>query len=258
MFNKLISIAVLAFSLGACSNLQSTNPNPRTEIPELPGAKSWGLQLEAVSAHSYEATNDASARPPASRPKLEKSTSFIGGLSYSPLDDLNLALDLDPVRLSWSAAAKYQFLGANFAEKTQGNFSGLFYVRAGIGGYTKKGDQKGEFGPGGYPWKGSISNQFAMTGLSFGYRFNEKAMAYVGNSYGTYSVKTSISQDAANGDAGGSYSFKDGGKADTIGGGLVLTLHNSYLVLGVDYAHVDYNNTAELFDTTYRVGLVLF
>ena len=258
MLSKLFLIIGLALSLSACSSLQSTTPNPKTEIPELAGTKSWGFQLEGASAHRYMATSDASARPPTHSPSLQKASSFSGGISYAFLEKLNVGLDLDPVNAKLSLVAKYQFLGSTFAEKQTGNFSGLIHVRTGGGGISKKGDQKGEFGPGGYPWKGSITSQFSTIGLSLGYRFDDKVMAYLGNSQGTYKVSTSITQDAANGDAGGSYDYKDSGKASTTGGGFVISLEDSYLMLGVDYSHVDYTNTTELFDTTYRIGLVLF
>lgn len=255
MFNKVLIFSFFTATLAACSNLQSTNPNPRTEIPELPAANSWGFQLEGVSAHSYEATGDASARPVTNKPKLTKSASFSGGVNYSPYDALSVGLELDPIHFSLSAVGKYQFLGAGHSEP--GHFTGLLHARFGTGATSKKGDQKGEFGPGGYPWKGSINNQFAMAGVSLGYRLNEKILAYIGNSYGSYNIKTSITQDAANGDAGGSYNFNDKGRAETIGGGIVFGMENaSLLILGVDYAHVDYGGTTEVFDTAYRIGLV--
>lgn len=250
---------LLIFFISACSQLQVTSPNPKTEIPELPGTQSIHIQIEGNSAHTYKATNDASARPPTtSRPSVEKSGTLSAGFGYSPIAPIEFGADVDPFNGLGSLFAKYQAFGETFNNSQEGNISGLIHARLGGAYVTKKGDQKGEFGPGGYPWKGSIQSEFINAGVSLGYRVTPTALAFIGNSYGIYWNKTKIDQTAANGDAGGTYNLSAVGRAQDFGGGVVLSFNSVYLVLGLDYSHIGYATDSDVYDTNYRVGVVLF
>ena len=167
-------------------------------------------------------------------------------------------MEVNPVHANGSLYGKYQFLGSTFSESQEGSISGMLHARFGGSSLTKSGDQKGVFGPGGYPWKGTIKGSFAAAGLSFGYRLNEQALAFAGGSYGNYGVSTQITQDAANGDAGGSYSDSSKGNAQTYGGGVVVRFNHIMLVLGGDYSIVKYDGVSTLYDTSYRVGFVFY
>lgn len=256
MKNYFLGIFIL-FLLTACSGLEIVTPNPRTEVPELPGAGVIHFQAEGTNAHQYEATTDASARPPTFNRKLEKAGAFVGSIAYSPIDPLAFGFEIDPVHINFAAYAKYQFLGGTFLQGGPGNFSGMVYLRAGGGSRSKSGNQNGTFGAGGYPWKGTITNQMAMSGLSFGYRFTESLMTYAGASYGGYWLKTNIDQESANGNAGGNYKDSAKGSAQVYGGGVAVNLGNALLLVGADYSFVNYNITSgELYDTTAHIGII--
>ena len=78
---KKILLTGLFFLLNACSELQIVNPNPKIEVPELPGANQVRFQLEGSNAHKYQSTSDASARPPSfTNRTLEKSSNLAGSL----------------------------------------------------------------------------------------------------------------------------------------------------------------------------------
>lgn len=250
--------AIFIFT-SACSELQITNPNPRTEIPELPGSRSLHFQLEGASAHTYRSTSDASARPPnTSKPSVEKSGALTAGLGYSPVPQFEFGVDASPFNGMGSLFAKYQLLGESFGQSEVGNFSAMIHMRGGGGYISKKGDQKGEFGPGGYPWKGSMQTTFAMGGISLGYRLLDNTLLFAGNSYGAYWVNSNIEQSAVTGDSGGTYKLSAMGRAQTFGGGVVLNFSALYLILGVDYNHIGYATDDDVYDTNYRVGLVFF
>ena len=256
MGSKSLVILFGVLSTVACSELQIDNPNPRTEVPELPG-QGFHVQLEGSNAHKFQSTSDASARPPSFQNRtLEKSSNTTAAAGYSPIDNLDFGLEWDPFHGNGALVGKYQFLGESGHESKEGNISGLLHARFGGGSVSKSGDQKGVFGPGGYPWKGKIQTTYTAIGASFGYRVNEQLLGFAGASFGNYGVKTNINQDAANGDAGGSYSDSVNGNAQTVGLGVVLYLNYVNFVIGGDYTTVKYSGADTLNDSSYHVGVI--
>jgi hypothetical protein len=69
------------------------------------------------------------------------------------------------------AKLQYQIFGEPTQKAKDSNFSMSIFASGSAPSESKSGDQKGTFGPGGYPWKATISTSAISYGLSTGYRW---------------------------------------------------------------------------------------
>lgn len=241
-----------------CTSVQVGNPNPRIDTPELPPAKTLSYDANATSSHNYEGTTNAGERPPSySNRRLERSIGVYTGMGWSPVERTQVAFEFDPINANVSLIFRYQLLGESLEKRQAGNFSALLQGRVGGSAWNKRGNQDRLWGPGGYPWKVQTSSQYAMAGLSLGYRFSEKVLGYAGAAFGSYSLKMEINQDQTDSDPGGVYKHNDSGYGQTYGGGLMFNFTKVFsLVTGGEYSFTDYSSTNEIYDLQYRVGVL--
>jgi hypothetical protein len=134
------------------------------------------------------------------------------------------------------------------------------YGRLGvIGGWGKSGDNKGEFGPGGYPWSSERSGSFINAGVSVGYAITPWFMPFMGYAAGSSIMEADVKQTAANGDAGGNYHNEFRGKMTTWGGGVQLFGEKTRLSLGAQRSRTrvggySIQRSSVLFSLEIRIG----
>ncbi len=219
---KNILLIIFLSILSACSHIKVQVPQAAVMPSELLKKDAWELGIRSQASRLHTASQDASARPPTFDNDDTTSALITGDLFYAPLDRLQFGAGISSDVGVYGGIA-YQFLGNPWAERKIGWSAALkFDVYAGSTG--KKGDQNGEFGPGGYNWKADLSVVSVGGGLSVGYRFHESFMTFLGASQLSHKIKSTIKQDPSdNGtDPGGSYSQSPTGSSSTIGLGFMV------------------------------------
>lgn len=196
--------------LNACSSLSVDLPVSRFELPETNGREAHRTQISAQleSSHKYEMTPDAGVRPPNfSRPTIDTEAAFGAHGSYGIADHFDLSLKTSLGRSPWMLFGKYQILGENLENATEGNVSLALTGGVGYAQSTNKGDQNGTFGAGGYNWEGQITTLATDAALIAGYRASDSVLFYASGFYSNYRMEAKINQSASdNGlSAGGEY-----------------------------------------------------
>lgn len=232
---KWAASCLLAHALMGCSSLQIIVPLPHVEVPEVQGPPQNLLYMETQGGIAFEATSDASARPPnlssAKTTDLGNLPALGVGISFEKLSRLQLSLggamlgsSLTSFVTGLQCKLQYQILGEPTQTAKDGNFSLSVFASGAAPSESKSGDQKGNFGPGGYPWKATISTSAITYGLSTGYRFAPGTLVYLGAAMSSPTVKVTIDQSATNdnSDLGGNYSLSSPLRNQTVTLGFVF------------------------------------
>ncbi len=207
----------------SCAELRIATLTPIVEPPEAIGRKGrialdGGIQQQG----EWKVTDDASSRPPtlnAQHGNLQTGY-FLGGM-IGLTEKLEVGLRASGVT-DLAARLKWQIFGDAMS---QGNEGGLSFAVFSSYSYNKdsaNGDQDGEFGPGGYPWKAEGQISSWQGGVSAGYRFTPSILGFLGYAYGNYNGKYKIEHTPANADLGGTYTGTMSGRGQSGSLGLVF------------------------------------
>ena len=241
--------------LMGCQSLDVNLPAPRIESPESVGMKKFIIGGTVTGAGKFRATSNAGERPP-----NLTDTALAGALNVGPVgeygitDHLSTGLEIDIGGANSSifgqGRIKYQLMGSTWTKKETGPQLSI-WVRGGSGSGSEEGNQKVEFGSGGYPWTGTITDTMIGSGISFGYRTSERTLLYTGFAADKHSLKAEINQSAAtdNSDPGGTYSRTYSGKASALG----LGVRFSWRIFALDIYST--YNTATFDDTAKATGV---
>lgn len=217
----ILSLSAALF-LSACADVKIRTPVLSVAPSELLRPNNAELSLRGDPARQETTTLDASDRPP-TWDNINDGTGLMAlGLNYGLIENLQIGLALT-TDIGLTGQVAYQFLGKPWAEAQPG-WSALVHGDLAYTSASKSGDQNGNFGSGGYPWKATINMSALGAGLSAGYRWNATWMAFAGASYESFGVTTKINQDA-NSDGsspGGSYSQTNNGNSMATGVGLMI------------------------------------
>jgi len=250
-------LLALGMNLCACAGLNSVLVTPPVEAPVVAGPSgNWRFALGSVPTHEYEFTDDASERPPdLTHPEMEEATATRGiflNVGYLPVERLQIGVDFHPFYLSLvEPKVKFQFLG-----RPGEGFQAALLGRVGFTSVQKDGDQNGNFGPGGYDWKGKTSGQSFSGGLSLGYYASPTVLIYVGGNYGAMKVKADLDHEESSDhlSPAAHYSVDDKGSLLSLGAG-VLFGTQSLITVGYNYSEVDYEKTPTVFGHELVVSL---
>ena len=250
---KFLSALGLGVTVAGCASVDSHFVNPQVESPVVRGqAGLVGIGFGAVPGHTYEFTSDGSQRPPdLTDPDIENFTSLFVDGTYVARERLQLGLEIHPTNVGAEPKIRWQAVG----DGAQGFQFSLF----GRGGYTfttEKGDQSGEFGPGGYDWDASSQGFSGSAGFSAGYFLKDGILIYLGSAYGVTSAKANIDHKLSdNGTSpAANYKVDDQGKLWSVGVGLELQFRTAIL-LGLTYTEIDYDKLPVDYTTQYTIGL---
>jgi len=200
----------LCLSLTACSTFTPLGPVALVESPEIAETQKAGPEFytRLEGTQEFEFANDASARPLTvnNPPKYSTNSDLVVGLRKTIAPRLQISGALPTSFLVTTSAGrtaiKYQFLGHTYEENPNPTVLASIFAHGYYARRENGGNQKGTFGSGGYPWKARGEYMGADLGLSFGYRWSPKGMAFVGGSIQNFGVKGDIEQDlSADGDS---------------------------------------------------------
>ena len=221
---KFSSFKFLPFLLlGACTSLQTNTPVAQVMPSENVAAEELEAAFRAESSRLHTITDDASNRPPTISNKNEGSNLLLSSLNYGANDRLQFGGGVIGLFQGFYGQSRFQFLGSP-RNQNQIGWSGGVHGEIYTTYSGNSGDQKGTFGPGGYNWKAKATTQAIGGGVSFGYRWNQGNMAYIGTTYNVFQIKSSINQDptADGSDPGANYDFTNDGHSMATGIGWVI------------------------------------
>lgn len=243
----------VVLALCACTSLSVDIPAPEVRLPEVAGrsfAGSAGVGL--VPASRVTVTRSANTRPPQVGDPETKASAEIPILADIGLwRRAQIGVQLGPVGSAAIANGTVQILGEP-AETTQvGNMPLSIYGRYGSASGYASGDQGVIFGPSGFPWRAKARVRISGVGASFGYRPVERVLLYTGYAIDWYRADAEIVQAPSSDgtSAGGTYRFKQGGRAETAAVGVCWGIRNTF-TLQVLYHDLDWTNTGRLSQLT--------
>lgn len=219
-----IQLCVIALLGVSCTSVVLRGPVAEVMPPRPIQQDDWSWDvIKYKSEYQFTLTDDASERPPSlntvKESTLDKKGFFHTGLSYGLIQNLSLGLDL-----AGGLAPRVQYtipIGAGDAERSQylSVFASYQADSSSIGG-----DQKGKYGPGGYPWRASTKTTEKMIGISYGIKPTESAMMYLGVAHNEFSSSADIDQSAApeNGSLAAQYNVNATGRSNTVAVGIVV------------------------------------
>lgn len=241
----LILSAVLVFA--GCASVRTDNANPTLQTPILTKSERRGFNLELGSSDRIKFTEDASLRPPVLNNVYSRTNDLRANFAYGINEwmDVSIGATSNP---GLNLTSRVHLMGD---DKSTWLAAGTFFAS-----YDKKyesGDQKGNFGPGGYNWNATTSAVLGSVGVSVGYRFSENMLLIFNGGVGKTTAKLDIQQDAANGDPGGNYSTTLEAPLTNAGFGLTFGQRTLYTV-GFMYTHKEWkdNNLGDT-STTHTV-----
>ena len=224
----LLSLAALA--LGACADVKIKTPVATVAPSELLRDGTGEVSFRSDPARLQTTTLDASERPP-TFDNLNEGTGLLeGDFAYGIMENLQLSVGLTS-DIGLTGQAAYQFVGKPWAEAENG-WSAVAHLDLAYTSFSKTGNQNGNFGAGGYPWKANISMSSWGGGVSAGYRWSRTWMGFAGTSMNAFKVKTTINQDPTSdgSSAGGNYSETNDGTSWATGVGLMIGSGNIRLI----------------------------
>jgi hypothetical protein len=256
MHNKIVLLA-LAFLSSACSHLAVTIPTPIVEAPEISGQESFhlGARGNLQSGHRYEATGDASSRPPTlTSPTTNHVLSTLGGVYGDFAKRIRFGLNGDPINGGLFGQAQIQLLGEGRSTAKRGNFSLSVFGHAGKHTPDKDGDQSSTFGPGGNPWKAEIDTDWYDFGASIGFRVSDASTLFVGaaKQLTLYRTKIDHTQGAA---PNAIYQTHDRAEANKALAGVSFSGERGQLFVAADYTDIRYQRAPKLFVATATLGV---
>lgn len=188
-------ILALSTFLTACSALQVDMTMNRFDLPEtngLTGSRAQ-LNLQAETAQTYKATQDASRRPPdLSAPNVNRTAAASVNGNVSLAEKLDFSIKTTIGRSPTMFALKYQLLGASLTESKKGDWSLAVSGAYGFGSSRTNGDQNGDFGPGGYGWDGRLNSTVSDVAVLAGNRLSDTALFYGSIFYSNYRLESRI------------------------------------------------------------------
>ncbi|MES2855098.1 MAG: hypothetical protein V4692_04505 [Bdellovibrionota bacterium] len=243
-----IAAAGFVFVATGCVSMNTQLPLSRLETPESNGSeRPIRLATGATAIYDLEVTNDASARPlTTNSPRLTENMTamFLG--QFGVIDNLDFGVrttlgEVAPVMLT----GKFQMIGDSASAAKQGNFSLALTGAVGYWQSKKSGEQKGRFGPGGFPWSGEVRVRNLDTALIMGYRIRDNFLLYSGGFYTDYSIDLmidhAVSSDASSPAATYSLDYSGFQKGANLGVSLDFNAF-VHMVLEVVYADVYFPN----------------
>ena len=190
-----LSPILLLLALTGCGTLNVYVPGPMIEGPDL--SEKAEIAFGAEPTTRYEYTSDASNRPPTlNNPEVKTGTFLSARGGYNVLPWLELGLKMFPGGAytfigGLGGTARAQVLGDNKSPGLCATvYGGVFYNSS-----RASGDQKGEFGPGGYNWNAEARASTRTAGFTLGYRTESKSIIFVAASYADQEVGGSIHHD---------------------------------------------------------------
>jgi len=222
--NILVTIGFVAIlTLSSCSNLSTKLTTATISPSEITADGSTRLDVMSSPSQNYTSTSDASARPPTFSANTYSERILSGTFVHTFWNRVQFGLGLNS-DFALLGSAQLQLLG----EPNKEGLNSTLGVSTDFSSFSKSGDQKGTFGPGGYPWKGSISQSTFTTQFALGYRLNQNFLPFIGYSQSNHSIRSKIDQSVStdNSDQGGSYDKTESASSKAAGLGLKLTSGN--------------------------------
>lgn len=219
MKSKIFFLILVCVSQVACQSLQVTLPGPSIESPVVPGKTAdFDFENGFRPATAVKVTENAGERPfVPDDPKVNKSLEYFakGLMGIATQFEVSVGFGVPG---SFTASFKYQFTGNPRSDRKEGDYLGAVYATIGSGMASQNGNQAYAFGPGGFPWKASVTGSALGLGASFGYQAGSWFLVYAGLSHFNYSLKYTVDQEAAGSYAETHYSSgTQEGSADALG-----------------------------------------
>lgn len=228
-----------------CSTLQIVVPLANVKSPEVIRKTQKQINFSYIQAKKIVSTDDASQRPPVFVNTVEGSLGLYNAdFNYGLFDRVAVGA-LISSDIGFAFQTEYQFLAPQ-GEVGNGWASSVYFT-GGFSSTSRSGDQKGTFGPGGYPWKGSMTMTSQNYGLSVGYRPNENWMTYLGYATNTFSTNTKIEQsvDTTGTDLGGTYTQNNTGRSKSLGLGFQFDFTRLHIKPVIHQTEFEYPNNSE-------------
>ena len=236
---KKIYLPFLVFFFVGCSGITVVQTNPSLQNPETSHDGQLSFLIASDSAEKIDFTDDASARPPVVNIVQTTVNDLRGQINYG----LNNRWEISGGANSDGAGifnSKFRFYGGDNGEN---GFIATLTLFLSYNSTSRSGNQEGEFGPGGYPWKATGTAYLGSGGLALGYRASDAFLVFANSGAGNAKATLAIKQDAANGDAGGAYSIES--KASIVNYGLGVTVgKNTRVTLGISQTLKKWTNSA--------------
>jgi hypothetical protein len=256
---SLILCCSFSLFLAGCSTLYTVVPTAIVESPDIVNSESGQKELyfRSDSAKLIQLVGDASSRPLNPGPQEVKTDiALTGGLNFSLAKRFQYGISISPDSLWFDnfagmirLMAKYQVFKTDNDKHTIAIFGHALASKS-----SMKGNQDGVFGPGGYPWHASSNGWGLNAGTSYGYRFSDHYLAYLGAAYESFGISGKVDQGASvTGDypaASAELSYSKG-YSRTINIGLVVG-KTGRLTMNYSVGDLHWNN---LMDTTHFLSL---
>lgn len=241
-WSQLLLLAPFYATLIGCTTLYTRGPSAIVESPQIPATGSGKTEffIRSEPYQYFRIADDASARPLKTQmiPDLLASGDLTAGLNFSHHSRWQFGLATAPAgffgypllsSLAARAMAKYQILGDNYLDSKSPGSVASIYSHLIWGQSRVSGDQKGFLGNGGYPWSASAQFTGANVGASYGYRWSDKVLGYLGLAHEEYQTSAEIHQkESATKDfPDADYTFSpERGHSSTVALGVILGVKN--------------------------------
>lgn len=252
--------------ISGCATINHTHVAPQVMGPLLPQNKSLFIEGNVVPSRSVELYQDASQRPP-SRPSCvscthSTSSTLLPALGYVPLKWFSLSggfvmqPTFDPLFDGVWLSGRVQVVGPTGLTRENSKWSVTVDARGGSQGGSSSGDQKGQFGPGGYPWKATREGGFASATLSLGYSVRESFTPFIGLGFGSSNTKVKVDQDRSSDgtSAGGSYESSSSAVFSVYGAGIQFGGPSAQFEAGFQRTGVNLDKRLRVWDSSVVVG----
>lgn len=241
-WSQLFLFASFYTALTGCTTLYTKGPSAIVESPQIPATGSGQTEffIRSEPSQYFRIADDVSSRPLKAKmtPDLLASGDLTAGLNFSNHSRWQFGLSTAPAgffgypllsSVSARALAKYQFLGDNYLDSKKPESVASIYSHLIWGQSRVSGDQNGFLGNGGYPWSASAQFTGVNLGASYGYRWSDKILGYLGLAHEEYQTsgeihqKESVTKDYPAAD----YVFSpERGQSSTVALGVILGVKN--------------------------------
>ena len=229
-------ILILTLGFVGCSSIRTDTANPSLQTPILTKSEQRGIHLELGSSDRIKFTDDASFRPPTINLVHSRSNDARANFAYGINDKLDIAFGLTS-SAGLNLTSRVRFSGE---EKSTWITAGTLFLSYDASSIS--GDQKGEFGPGGYNWQAKANSTLGAVGLAIGYRFSDEMLFIANAGIGQTRAEVEIKQDAANGDPGGKYDAEIKAPLQNLGFGVTFG-QRTLTTLGMMYTHKEWKDS---------------
>jgi hypothetical protein len=204
--HQLFFLLILSSIFVGCTTLDIYGPTSIVESPEVAQSPHAGASLfgRVEPQQFFHLVDGANERPlkVTNPPRLEGSRDFMGGVRDVVAPGLQLGLSASPsivlfyhgLQFNGNLFARYQFLGKTYDKDSSAGFLAAIFAHLNYGHSKVSGDQKEEFGPGGYDWNANATFRGVNAGLSCGYRLSPWWLAFLGGAHEFYDVQGAVNQ----------------------------------------------------------------